>query len=134
MDKNKTLYVADDDDDDRFLLKAAIKETGENVKVVETDAGEDLIDELKKADDLSNAVAVVDMNMPGMDGLQTIEAIKSDPEISEVSTVMMSTSSSETLEKKAMAAGADHFVPKPTSFKLLIDIIKKIFSLFFGRK
>lgn len=127
----KTIYLADDDEDDRYLYKEAIQQTDDNVKVVETDSGEELIQQLKETNDLSKAVIVVDHNMPGMTGLETIEAIKSDSEISDVPTVMMSTSSNPVLATDAVEAGADLFVTKPFTFKGLIDVMKKILRMFF---
>lgn len=131
MNADKTVYLADDDDDDRYLFKEALEQTGENVRVIETESGEELIQKLKEADNLSKAVAIVDHNMPGMTGIDTIESIKAEPEIAHVNTVMMSTSSNPALASQAFEAGADLFVSKPFSFKGLVSIIKRVFDFFF---
>lgn len=131
---SKTVYLADDDEDDRFLFQQAAKLSGENADVVESESGEELIEQLKESDDLSKVVVVVDHNMPGMNGLETIEAIKSEPEIAGVPTVMMSTSSNPVLKIDAIEAGADMFVSKPFTFTGLIDAVKKIFRFFFHSK
>ena len=131
MGEDKTVYLADDDEDDRYLFKEAVEKTDEKVKVVESDSGEELIQQSKESEDLSKVVVVVDHNMPAMTGLETIESIKSDPEISEVPTVMMSTSSNPVLESSAIHAGADLFITKPFSFMGLVETVKKIFRKFF---
>jgi len=132
MDENKTVHLADDDEDDRMLLREAFEEANPGVNVVESENGRELIDNMKNSDDLSDTVVVMDMNMPQMNGLEAIEAMKSDPELAEIPTVMLSTSDNPELAKKALEAGADEFITKPNNFRALIDIAKRIFGKFFA--
>jgi len=129
---NKTVHLADDDEDDRILMKEALQEAHPDINIVESENGKELIENMKDADDLSETVVVVDMNMPKMNGLEAVEAIKSDPELSDVPTVMLSTSDSPELIRQAYDAGADDFITKPNSFMALIDIAKRIFRKFFS--
>ncbi|WP_254412347.1 response regulator [Dyadobacter diqingensis] len=132
MADNKTIHLADDDEDDRQLMKEAFEEADPDVKVVESENGKELIDNMKSSDDLSDSVVVVDMNMPKMNGLEAVAAIKSDPELAAVPTVMLSTSDNPDLIRKAQEAGVDDFLTKPNSFRGLIDIARKIFKRFFS--
>ena len=132
MDENKTVHLADDDEDDRMLMKEALEEANPGVNVVESEDGKELIENMKSSDDLSDTIVVLDMNMPRMNGIETIQAMKEDPELAEVPTIMLSTSDNPDLAKKAIDAGADEFMTKPNNFRALIDIAKKIFSRFFS--
>jgi len=132
MDENKTVHLADDDEDDRMLMKEALEEANPGVNVVESEDGKELIENMKSSDDLSETIVVLDMNMPRMNGIETIQAMKEDPELAEVPTIMLSTSDNPDLAKKAIDAGADEFMTKPNNFRALIDIAKKIFSRFFS--
>jgi len=132
MDENKTVHLADDDEDDRMLMKEALEEANPGVNVVESEDGKELIENMKSSDDLSETIVVLDMNMPRMNGIETIQAMKEDPELAEVPTIMLSTSDNPELAKKAIDAGADEFMTKPNNFRALIDIAKKIFSRFFS--
>lgn len=131
MDENKTVHLADDDEDDRMLMREALEEANPGVNVVESEDGVELIDNIKNSDDLTDTVVVLDMNMPKMNGIETILAMKADPELAEVPTVMLSTSDNPELAKKALDAGADEFLTKPNNFRALIDIAKNIFNRFF---
>ncbi|GLU52729.1 hypothetical protein Dfri01_21900 [Dyadobacter frigoris] len=131
MDNTKTVHLADDDEDDRMLFKEALQEANPEVKVVEAQNGKELIENIKNADDLDDTVIVVDMNMPKMNGIETIKAIRDDLQLSDVPAVMLSTSNNPELKKKAMEAGATDYFTKPNSFMALIDIAKKIFFKFF---
>ncbi len=132
MADNKTIHLADDDEDDRQLMKEAFEEADPDVKVVESENGKELIDNMKSSDDLSDSVVVVDMNMPKMNGLEAVAAIKADPELAAVPMVMLSTSDNPDLIRKAQEAGVDDFLTKPNSFRGLIDIARKIFKRFFS--
>ncbi|MDQ6481596.1 response regulator [Dyadobacter sp. LHD-138] len=133
MADNKTVHLADDDEDDRQLMKEAFEEANPEVKVVESENGRELIDSMKNSDDLSESVVVVDMNMPTMNGLEAVAAIKADPELAAVPTVMLTTSDNPDLIRKAKEAGVDDFVTKPNSFRGLIDIAKRILTRFFSK-
>ena len=132
MEDTKKIHLADDDEDDRTLLKEAFEEIHSGIEVIESEDGKELLDKLKDEEDLSDSVIVIDMNMPKMNGLETVKVIKEDPELADIPTVMLSTSDNPELIKKAMDAGVDQFLTKPNSFRALIDIAKKIFMRFFS--
>jgi CheY-like chemotaxis protein len=134
MAEGQTVHIADDDEDDRMLIKDALEEVNPNVTIIEATDGRELIDNVKKADDLSETVVLLDMNMPKMNGIETIKEIRSEPELAELPAVMLSTSSNPDLKKKALEAGADDFIVKPNSFKALLDIARSVLFRFFGGK
>ncbi|MEO1858154.1 MAG: response regulator [Rubritalea sp.] len=73
-------------------------------------------------------VAILDVNMPGMDGLEVLEAIKSDPETSGVPVIILTASSHALTEQEAIASGAAAFLTKPFSPISLLSTINKITS------
>lgn len=134
MNQDQTVHLADDDEDDRMLIKDALKEVNPKVNVIEAESGEELVDNLKKLDDLGETMVLVDMNMPKKNGIETIQEIRSEPKIASIPTVMLSTSNSPELKRKALAAGASDFIAKPNNFGTLVEIIKRLFARFMGRK
>jgi CheY-like chemotaxis protein len=134
MKGNKTVHLADDDEDDRMLIREALKEASPDITIVEAEDGKELVHNIKDADDLSNTVIIVDMNMPKMNGIEAIEEIRKDPELPEVPAVMLSTSNNPDLKAKALKAGVNDYYSKPTSFRGLLDIALKIFNRFFRKQ
>lgn len=132
MDENKTVHLADDDEDDRMLMKEALEEVKPGISVVESEDGKELLENIKSSDDLSETIVVLDMNMPKMNGLETIQAMKADPQMADIPTIMLSTSDNPELVKNAIDAGADAFITKPNNFRALIDIARRIFKRFFS--
>ncbi|MEO6285751.1 MAG: response regulator [Dyadobacter sp.] len=134
MGEGQTVHLADDDEDDRMLIKDALEQANPNLTVIEAEDGKELVENVKNSDDLSETVVLLDMNMPRMNGIEAIKEIRSEPELADLPAVMLSTSDNPELKKKALAAGANDFFVKPNNFKALLDIARRIVSRFLGQK
>ncbi|NIJ52757.1 response regulator [Dyadobacter arcticus] len=134
MGEGQTVHLADDDEDDRMLIKDALEEANPDLTVIEAEDGRELVENVKSSEDLSETIVMVDMNMPKMNGIEAIKEIRSEPELAEVPAVMLSTSDNPDLKKKALDAGINEFIVKPNTFKALLDIAKSILAKFFGKK
>lgn len=110
----KTIYLTDDDEDDRMLIRMAIEKEISDVRIVELESGESLIRAVgdEKATD-APAVVIIDMNMPRMNGLETLERLKADELCREIPVVMLSTTSDSSLVHKAYNHGINAFLEKP---------------------
>ncbi len=117
MNSIKVLYLVDDDQDDRFFIRKAIQEAGAQVEIIEAENGLELLSLMQKQENAAASLILLDMNMPKMNGLETISAIRSDPQTAPTPIVMISTSSSPALIKTAYQAGVDNFITKPSSFE-----------------
>ncbi len=96
------LYIDDDEDDREFLLEA-FKEVNPEVEVVLVENGVKALDYLNTAKSnqttLPNLI-ILDLNMPYLDGFQTFQRIKQEPELQSVPIVVFT--SSENPKDKAM--------------------------------
>jgi len=117
MKSHKTVFIADDDSDDRSFISDAIKEKDTSIDIIEAEDGAQLLDILKQDGTPEPTLIVLDMNMPKMNGLETIAAIKSDSELSSIPAVMISTSSDQMLYRKAFQSGVADFFVKPYTFQ-----------------
>jgi CheY-like chemotaxis protein len=130
MKKPRTIFLADDDADDRFLIKEATKEIDPNVNFVEAENGSELIEKIESNETPDPSLIVVDMNMPVMNGLEAVEAIRSNPALEEVPTVMLSTSNDPELANKAIKSGVNEVLVKPSTFKGLLEVVRRIINWF----
>ncbi|WP_051350097.1 response regulator [Dyadobacter alkalitolerans] len=117
MKEQKKIYLADDDQDDRFFLRQAIQAANASTEIIEVENGLELIKAMKQLPGQQASLILMDMNMPKMNGLETIAAIRADADLSAVPVVMISTSSNTLLIEKAYQAGADSFITKPSTFE-----------------
>ena len=113
----KTVYLVDDDQDDRYLIRQAIQQTGVQVEVIEAENGLELLHLIQQNDKLSPALILLDMNMPKMNGLETTLALKANATTLNIPVVMISTSSNQSLIESAYQAGINSFITKPSSFQ-----------------
>ena len=71
-------------------------------------------------------VILLDLNMPHMDGLAVLKAIKADPALSGIPVVMLSTSREDGDIESCYARGASAYVVKPVDFSQFIEAVKTI--------
>jgi two-component system, OmpR family, KDP operon response regulator KdpE len=99
------IMVVDDDPQIRRVLRTALVAQG--YEAVDARNGEEALDMIReqKAD-----LVILDVNMPGMNGLETCRALRS---ITEIPIVMLTVRDAESDKVEALDAGADDYVTKP---------------------
>jgi CheY-like chemotaxis protein len=69
MEFEITLYLADDDEDDRFLIKEAISQVNGQITIIEAENGLELLNKIQRPA-IKAALIQLDMTMPMMNGMQ----------------------------------------------------------------
>ena len=110
------ILVVDDDPQIRRVMKAAL--VGHRYEVIEARTGEDALQALPH--EMPNLV-LLDMNMPGMGGLETCRAIRAG---SDIPVVILSVRNTEKDKVAALDAGADDYVTKPFGIEELLARIR----------
>lgn len=88
------------------------------IEVVEAGNGREGLERLRANPDLS--LVLVDWNMPEMNGLEFIRAVRSEREYDPVRLVMVTTETEQAQVERAMRAGADEYVMKPFTREILV--------------
>lgn len=112
----KALLV-DDSRAQRFVVRNMLKEL--NIEVVEAVDGKDGLDKLCAM--ATPDVAIVDWNMPEMNGLELIKAIRARSEFQKLPILMATTETEMTQVAVALTAGANEYVMKPYGKDALHD-------------
>ena len=105
------VLVVDDSAAIRKILQRVLRQTGMAIRTIhEAGDGQDAMEVLK-----SHAVDLVltDINMPRMDGIQLLAALKSSPAWNKIPVVMITTEGGETKVGEAVKLGAAGYVRKP---------------------
>jgi CheY-like chemotaxis protein len=126
------VLLADDDQDDIEMLTSALKDAEKSLEVVVVENGRGVLEQLKKTHEQSPApppcVLVMDMNMPKMDGRETVVAIKGNEAFKNMPVVLFSTSKNRTDELFAEKWGVQYF-QKPDTIQGLDAVAKTIISI-----
>lgn len=122
--------MADDDADDRYLIRQALLEADPSVIFVEADDGQGLLNLLHNYTYGSTAQTVslilLDMNMPRCNGLETLIALKADSALRHIPTVMISTSVQPDQVAAAYLNGVSSYIKKPISFLDMTSIAQAL--------
>ncbi len=102
--------VIDDSSAMRMILRRIVTKLG--FDVVEAENGRDALDKLDGAAEVPE-VALIDWNMPEMNGLEFIQAVRADPRYSRLTLLMVTTESEQSQIVRALAAGAHEYLIKP---------------------
>ncbi|HWA16026.1 MAG TPA: response regulator, partial [Gemmatimonadales bacterium] len=113
------ILVADDDQALTRTLSWILKEN--DYEVVTVTNGEHLLDRLR-GDQYD--LLLLDIMMPGSDGLQLLERVKSDPALRHVPVLMISSMPPEEATVRALGLGAADFIPKPFRVRELLARVK----------
>jgi two-component system chemotaxis sensor kinase CheA len=120
--RRKSILVVDDSITSRMLLKNILETAGYQVEVA-VDGLEGWLTLKEKFVDM----AVLDVEMPGMNGFELTEKIRADKQLSRLPVVLITALESRQDREKGIDAGADAYIVK-SSFDQsnLLDIVKKL--------
>jgi two-component system KDP operon response regulator KdpE len=110
------ILVVDDDPQIRRVLRATL--VGHQYEVVEARSGEEAIDKVSQE---MPSLVLLDMNLPGMNGLETCRTLRGG---SEIPVIIVSVRNSEKDKVAALDAGADDYITKPFGIQELLARIR----------
>lgn len=118
----KTILIVDDSSSLRTVVKIALQRAG--YEVVEASDG---VDALAKIGLLAKVHLIVsDVNMPNMDGIAFVKAVKQHPRHKFVPVVMLTTEDQASKMEQGRSAGAKAWIVKPFNPPQLLDAVSKL--------
>ena len=118
----KKILVVDDSRAVRQQVSMTLSQAG--FEVLEAEDGEQGADVIRKDSDV--AMVICDVNMPRMNGLEMVEAVKAEPAFAALPIVMLTTEGQPALMKRAKAAGAKGWIVKPFKAAMLVATAQKL--------
>ena len=106
----------------RKLLALALRRVN-GVDVVEANDG---VDGLRKLTSDTFQLAIVDINMPVMNGIQLIELARAEKKLAGIPILVITTEGAEEDRKRALAAGANGYLTKPVEPSKVSEAVKKL--------
>jgi CheY-like chemotaxis protein len=126
------ILMADDDPDDRMLMKEALEENNLPSNIAFVEDGKELLDYLYRRDQyltkdtFKPGLILLDLNMPKVDGREALRIIKSDPLLRRIPVVVLTTSKAEEDVFKTYDLGVNSFICKPVKFEELVQLTREI--------
>jgi DNA-binding response OmpR family regulator len=123
------ILIAEDDEDDQFLLVSAFKELPGNIELIFVENGIELINHFKKIDQgiIKNlpSLLIVDLNMPKKNGKEAIKELKLKDYFRQFPTIVFSTTGNELEKVRCSELGIDDFFVKPSNYNGLVNLVSQ---------
>lgn len=116
IEEKSFILVVDDDLDDLLLLSQAFKDSGHEDPVLFAGSGDIMFEVLDRTKTNLYGLIVLDLNMPGQNGIETLKRLKEHPEYSRIPVVIYTTSRYETEKNICLQSGAIDYITKPNSY------------------
>jgi len=109
LEPNRRALMVDDSRVIRAIVGRAMQELG--FETEEAGDGQGALDKLRQGP--SPCVMLIDWNMPNLNGLELVRAVRANPEWSEVRMIMITSENEIDRVQTALEAGADEYIMKP---------------------
>jgi two-component system response regulator len=128
------VLLVEDDPGDELMTREAFEENRIGNRLHVTRDGEEALDFLYKRGAYASAPSVdlvlLDLNLPKYDGRQVLERIRSDPDLTHLPVVILTTSSSQEDVLGSYKLHANAFVTKPVDVNQFVAAVRQIDSFF----
>jgi len=127
MMKNlKPILLVEDDSVDAMTVKRALKELNVTNQLVHSIDGEQALEYLKTDDNKKPCVILLDLNMPKMNGIEFLQAIKKDEKLKKTPVVVLTTSKEENDVTTSFRFSVAGYMVKPVDYKKFVEAIRAI--------
>lgn len=116
-----TVLLADDDEDQRYLMGRLLQRAG--FETVMVDSGDRVLSTARTS---SPDVILLDVQMPGQDGFTTCRQLKDDPRLAAVPVLFLSGRMDEDDRLAALEAGAADYLSKGTDARELVRRVQQL--------
>lgn len=119
------VLLVDDDEIDARLTRATLEAARIALELKEVGSGESALNHLRD-NPHSTDLILLDVRMPGMNGIETLQAIKGDPRLAHIPVVMLSSSTSDEDILRSYAEQAQAYMTKPIQVDAFRAIVRRL--------
>jgi len=119
------ILIVEDSPTMRQLLVFALRRL-KDVDIVEAQDG---MDGLRKVSNDHFDIALIDINMPVMDGLKLIRLMRGEDSLKEIPIVVITTEGAKEDRERALALGADEYLTKPIQANRVLSVVKGLLKV-----
>ena len=118
----KRILIVEDSPTMRQLLVFALRRL-RGVEIVEAQDG---MDGLRKVSSDPFDIALIDINMPVMDGLKLIRLMRGEDALKDIPIVVITTEGAEEDRERALALGANEYLTKPIQANRVLSVVRDL--------
>lgn len=126
--KKYKIVIVENDEDEQLFMKEGFDSAGLFEIVGQVKNGDTLFEWLDENKNALPDVILSDLNMPGKNGYDVINEVKSNPRYSHIPVVITSTSSTKTIIDRCISFGAADYIVKPETFVEYVSYVKNLYT------
>ncbi|MBS2039839.1 response regulator [bacterium] len=123
--------MVEDSDADVMAFTRAIRKLAPETKIVRWPNAQDALEAIERGQVSSPDIFFIDLNLPGMSGLEFLRRVRSVRDLKLVPAVVLTTSSDPKEVQQSFLEGAGGHLVKPTGFEQLVLLLQKCLSYWF---
>lgn len=117
---NAKVLVVEDNHMNKVLIRDMLVLQG--CDVIEAENGSEGV---KKAKSEKPDLILMDINLPGIDGIEAMKTIKSEPDLFDIPIIAVTASAMKGDRESLRREGFNGYIPKPVELKVLIDVLSQ---------
>jgi CheY-like chemotaxis protein len=126
MPNARSFLLVEDNPVDAMAITRALGRLGAAAPMTHVTCGEEALTCLRSGEHARPSLIVLDLQMPGMTGLELLRAIKSDPALAKIPVVVLTTSDEQRDILESFDTGAAGYIVKPTDREGFLEAVKAI--------
>ena len=126
MKDGRPILLAEDDEVDAMTVKRALRELNVTNPLVVMENGEEALRHLHDEVNPKPCIILLDLNMPRMNGIEFLQAIKKDGSLRRIPVVVLTTSREERDRVASFDLGVAGYMVKPVDYKQFVEVMRAI--------
>lgn len=123
---SKPILLVEDDQVDAMTVRRALKELHVLNQLDHAENGEDALAHLRKDERNRPCLILLDLNMPVMNGIEFLQAMKDDRDLRRIPVVVLTTSEEQKDKIDSFDLGVAGYMRKPVDYRQFVDMIRSI--------
>ncbi len=124
--KNKPILLVEDDRVDMMTVMRALKQIHVINTVIHLENGEDALHHLRDEKSEKPCLILLDLNMPVMNGIEFLEAVKDDEQMMRIPIVVLTTSVEQQDKLSSFDFGVAGYMAKPVDYGRFVEVMRSI--------
>lgn len=124
--KNFQIMLVEDNEGDAVLAREALIQIQSKTELLHVYNGDDALEYLYDEKNRRPDLILLDLNLPGMNGIELLQILKKDTSTENISVVVFSTSNSDSDIRECYKNKADNYITKPIDLTEFFEIFREI--------
>jgi CheY-like chemotaxis protein len=126
LNSEDTILLVEDDVVDAMTVKRALKDINVANTLVVKPNGEEALTYLRDRKNRRPCIIILDINMPKMNGIELLRALKQDEELRRIPAVVLTTSKGEKDRFETFDLSAAGYMIKPVEYPQFVEVVRNI--------